>query len=128
DSPDVMAGGTLEGRRFALEEIYRDLIRLKQHCKHVFVASQARRQDRTLSQESVAEAWAKAFYVDIIITMNRMGRGTGQWSRVRSSVGKNRFGPPDRELNFSFNYADLSWEVDSAARENIGSGGEDEDW
>lgn len=128
DSPDVMAGGVGEGRRFAVEELYRDLIRLKSLCKLVVVASQARRNDRTLTLESGSEAWAKAFYVDIIITLSRMGRGVGQWSRVRCSVPKNRFGPPDREITFSYNYNNLSYEVDSVAREQVGILDSEEDW
>jgi hypothetical protein len=128
DSPDVMAGGIGEGRRFALEDLYRSLIRLKKHCKHVFVASQARRNDRTLTLDSGAEAWAKAFYVDIIITVSRTGRGVGSWSRVRSSVVKNRFGPPDREIVFNYNYNNLEFEVDSVARAQVNVSPEDDDW
>jgi predicted ATP-dependent serine protease len=116
DSPDVMAGGTSEGRRFAIEAIYREMVRLKGMCKLVVVASQTRRKDGRLALESVSEAWSKVHYSDMVLSLTRLGSANaegdpnnGQRS-VRLSVHKNRFGVTDRYIPFVFDYGDLSWQ------------------
>lgn len=124
DSPDVMAGGTEDTRRFAIEQIYRDLLRIKERCKLIVVASQPRRQDTELSMASVAEAWQKAHYTDMLVGISQLpGMNNGQHSMLRLKNLKNRLGVSNNEVRFMYNYADLSW----LAPETVGS--EDtEDW
>lgn len=127
DGPDVMAGGTGEGKRFAIESIYRDLLRLKNTCKQVVVSSQAKRGARTLDLESVSEAFAKAQYSDILIGVTRHGvvNSNKNLSSVNLFVAKNRFGVPDTNYNFNFNYDDLTYEVLDVTPEGRF---EEEDW
>lgn len=111
DSPDVMAGGSGDKKRFAIEEVYMGLIRLKTLSKAVFVSSWPRRNDRTITLESGAEAWSKAWYSDIIIGASKLGRAGMGMNSVKLNVVKNRFGRSDSEVTFRYNYADLSWEA-----------------
>jgi len=109
DSPDVLAAGMDNERRFALEEIYRKLVTIKGRCKLVLTASQPRRNDRHLSITSVAEAWAKAWYSDVVIGMTRRVGTGGSMRPVSLNVAKNRFGIPDQEISFDYDYAELRW-------------------
>lgn len=111
DSPDVMAGGSGEGKRFMIEDIYMGLIRLKGLCKAVLVTSWPRRKDREITLESGAEAWAKAWYSDIIVGATKLGRVGAGFNNVRFNVVKNRFGISDNELTWRYNYGDLSWSI-----------------
>lgn len=129
DSPDVMAGGSADGRRFAIEDDYRQLVKLKNLCKAVFVPSQQKRSDhRDPGLTSTSEAFAKAFYADGMLTVQRMGAGVGEWSRVRSKVVKNRFGPVDREATFDFNYETLEWQLSEEQRQSAGRPAGAADW
>lgn len=112
DGPDAMVGGTGEGKRFYLESIYHDLLRLKEKAKMVVVSSQIRRKDRgTISMESVAEAWSKAWFSDMMISIQKQRR-TASGIQIRAQVLKNRLGVPDRDIRFSYDYQALSWELD----------------
>jgi hypothetical protein len=113
DSPDAMSGEG-ESRRFDLEEIYRSLIKVKSVSQLVIATSQPRRKDGgTLSQDSVAESWAKAWYSDIIIGMMPYLQG-----RLSAKVLKNRFGPPAKSVIVDYNYLELTAEM----------GGDEEDF
>jgi hypothetical protein len=123
-----MAGGLGEGKRFGIEQIYRDLVAIKERSKLIVVASQVRRRDRaTLTMESVAEAWTKVHYSDMLIGAVKLGKTVRGYSQVRFQSSKNRFGLTDQEVTFGYNYADLSWEAngDRPRSTNIA---EDEDW
>lgn len=109
DSPDVMSGGIGDGRRFALEGIYRELVTLKERSKMVVVASQSRRREGKLSLESVSEAWAKVHYSDMVVGFSKLGATEQGQSTVRMSVLKNRFGLSDRYIKMAFDYGDLTW-------------------
>ena len=111
DSPDVMAGGTGENKRFAIEDIYLGLIRLKSKCKAILVTSWPRRKDKEITLESGAEAWAKAWYSDIIFGASKLGACGHGFNNVRFNVVKNRFGPSETELTWHYNYSDLTWNV-----------------
>lgn len=104
DSPDVYSGVSTGERRFDMEEAYKLLIQLKMDVKMVVVASQPRRADSTLSMKSVAESWAKAWYCDIMLGIEKNG-----FNSLRMSVLKNRFGPNLRNVYFQYDYANLSW-------------------
>lgn len=104
DSPDVVTSGGFDDRRSSLEDSYQDLIRIKMGSKLVVVSSQSRRKDTQLAIESVAESWAKAWYADMIVSISTAGK-----ERVKLSTLKNRFGPHDGSVTFSYSYADLSW-------------------
>lgn len=107
DSPDVLAGGSAEeGRRFELESLFRDLVILKSLCKAVFVASQVRRKDRRITIASGSESWAKAWYADGIIGLQKMGF-TGENALMKAVVVKNRFGPVDFEINYEFDQVEI---------------------
>lgn len=120
DSPDVMAADTGEDKRFKLEQIYLKLIQLKWLCKAVIVATWPRRNDRSISLESAAEAWAKAWYSDIIIGLNKLGQARGGKHNVRLNIVKNRFGPSEQETTFQYDFVDLDWDYAGRAPE--------EDW
>lgn len=107
DSPDVVfqSGGE---RRFDLEKAYRDMVGIKSLAKMIVVASQPRRNDRQLTMTSVAEAWQKAWYADIMIALQRNGL-----SQLLSRVVKNRFGHNMQSLYFDYDYIDLSWHFSS---------------
>ncbi len=106
DSPDVLASAD-EKRRFELGQIFRDLVVVKQLCKVVFVASQQRRKDRVQRQDSVAEAWEKAWFTDGIIGIKKMGNLVDNVVQMRTSSLKNRFGPVDFSLNYRYDMTTL---------------------
>ena len=108
DSPDVTAGGGGEGseKRFALENAYLTLIKVKQKCKAVVVTTWPRRKDRVMTIQSAAEAWAKAWYSDIIIAMNSVGG-----SRMRLRVLKNRFGVTGNSISFGYDLENIIWDL-----------------
>lgn len=116
DSPDVTAGGDGDGRRFGLETAYRSLIKVKQICKGVIVTTWPRRKDRVFTIRSVSEAWAKAWYADMILGMNSVGA-----NRLRLSVLKNRFGPFGGAINFEYDMENINWSLDDMDLE-------DDDW
>lgn len=122
DSPDVMAAGTGDEKRFAIEDIYLGLIRLKPYCKAIFVTSWPRRKDRVISLESGAEAWAKAWYSDIILGLTKLGRASGGYNQVRLTSVKNRFGISDVNLTFLYDYESLLWDTTQTNPEG------DDDW
>lgn len=127
DSPDVMAGGSEEGRRFALEAIYRDLIRLKRLVAAVFVASQPRRDDEKLSMQSVSESYAKAHYADAIIGIEKqkVDAPAGDPNTVFSmKVLKSRFSPDSRRHLYNFDLGTLEDTV--LAHANVQQGAQDE--
>jgi predicted ATP-dependent serine protease len=121
DSPDVMASGAGEQKRHVLEEIYLKLIQLKWDTQALIVSSWPRRRDRTISLESAAEAWAKAWYSDIIIGLAKLGQTRSGMNNVRLNIVKNRFGPSEQETTFQYNYNDLSWDY-------TGGSFNEEDW
>lgn len=123
DGPDAMAAGTGGDRRFGLEEIYRDLILMKDKSKMIVVSSQARRKDETIVLESGAESWQKAWYSDIMIGTSKVGR-SGRDSRIKLNCIKNRFGLEGRELKFTFDMSDLSWSITETDRLEL----EEEEW
>lgn len=105
DGPDAMTGAAGEGRRFALEAFMIELVKIKEYLKWIVISSQVRRNDRSITLESGAEAWAKAWYADISIGITKIG-GTRD-SRIKMRVVKNRFGPSDREGIFDYDFTDL---------------------
>lgn len=111
DSPDALGGGS-DQRRFVLEDLYRDLVKVKTNSKAVFTASQPRRTDRILSLDSVAESWSKAWYSDTVITLTRRGnmRHKPEYTSMALASVKNRFGISDQEVRFGFNYGTLEYE------------------
>lgn len=111
DGPDAMSAGTGDKKRFAIEGIYRDLVRIKNLCKLVVVSSQTRRGDETLDLESVAEAWTKAWYSDIVLGLHRQApvMGAKNAHRMMVNCSKNRFGPVGGEVLFDFDYVGLSY-------------------
>lgn len=112
DGPDVMSGGG-DGRRFVLEDIFRELVQVKQACKAVFVPSQPRRgENQGMSLESVAEAWAKAWYSDTVFGIERLPHNTdGGDHRLKISNFKNRFGPMGKTVYYNINYKDFSYVI-----------------
>lgn len=114
DGPDAMTASVGDKKRFAIEAIYRDLKRIADVSKIVVVSSQTRRGDPEIQLESLAEAWAKAHYSDIVIGITRLGpKGLGV-HRLKADCLKNRFGSVGSQLSFDFNYLDLTWVAKSA--------------
>lgn len=113
DSPDTMPGLSGENRRFILGDIYRDLVRIKQHkqTELVIVASQPNRKKGAMTLTSLAESWEKAWLVDLVISVTKAG-----YRKLRMKVLKNRFGLPDQEVLYDYNFEDLTF--DSAELED----------
>ena len=127
DSPDVMAGGMGENKRHGIEAIYRDMVSIKERSMLVVAASQVRRRDgRTLTMESVAEAWTKVHYSDMLATAVKLGPIVRGYSQVRMTVPKNRFGLADQEVTFGYNYADLSWDFNGGQAKAVNV--DEDDW
>lgn len=122
DSPDVYSGFKTGERRFDLEEAYRVLTAIKMNAKLVVVSSQPRRGDTSLSMKSVAESWAKAWYADMIIGLERSGLGM-----LKAECHKNRFGPSLRSIFFTYDYRDMTWDVQNTDWAGVPGQGE-EDW
>jgi hypothetical protein len=112
DSPDVQFSSPTGERRFDLERSYQQLILIKPKTKMIIIPSQPRRNDTNLSLQSPAESWAKAWYADIMIGLQRAGT-----DQVLMKVVKNRFGPNLGSLHFHYDYSDLSYTLP----EGIGS-------
>lgn len=128
DGPDAMTAGSGEGKRFALERVYRDLLSIKQASKAVFVTSQIRRTDSVPTLESGAEAWQKAWYSDGMFGITKrqpLGQGI---TSVRFNVVKNRFGPEGRSLDFNYNYATMSWDLPGAQKSRAEVWDTEDDW
>jgi len=107
DSPDVVVTGG-DDRRFHLEEAYQDLIRVKLKSKLVVVSSQPNRKSKIIGLDSLAEAWAKAWYADMVASI-----GTAGPAKLRFNNLKNRFGPSQRSKTFRYDYMDLTWSMDN---------------
>ncbi len=127
DSPDALGGGG-DQRRFVLEEIFRDLVRIKTNAKCVLTASQPRRADRgNLQLDSVAESWQKAWYSDVIVTITDQGRGfDSNFNRLRMTTVKNRFGANNMSVDYGYNYKDLSYKPTASSNEVSGWGNPNE--
>jgi hypothetical protein len=110
DSPDVVTGDVKMERRFVLERVYQDLVKLKQISKLVVVSSHVRRTDRNLTQESVSEAWLKAYYADMMVTIGVFST-VGSMTEVRLRCVKNRFGQSPNQFTFRIDFDDLNWLV-----------------
>jgi hypothetical protein len=111
DGPDVMAGGTGEGKRYALETIYRNLVWVKQRSAVVVVSSQSKRGMRgdDMSQEDVSDSFDKSRYSDMIVLLKKYARAPGNKDAVRMKVGKNRFGPSGEQTTVHINYDTFDW-------------------
>lgn len=109
DSPDVVFSGDSDARRFDLEDAYRLLISIKSRCKFIVVTTQGNRSNSKLSLKSVAEAWAKSWYVDIMLALSSRGNGALEVSSL-----KNRFGLANQIVYFPYNYANMTWTFNPA--------------
>jgi hypothetical protein len=89
----------------------------------VFVASQIRRKDRTVKITSAAESWAKSWYVDGALGIQKMGF-RGQTALMKGVVVKNRFGPADFEVQYEYDQANLIGALNSKSKKRA-SGWED---
>lgn len=109
DSPDVVFSSSGDSRRFDLEAAYQTLISIKPLCKFVVVTTQMQRKTGgAMTIKSVAESWAKSWYVDILLGLEIKSQQT-----VSVKVLKNRFGPRDVVAYFAFNYSNLTWNFDA---------------
>ena len=129
DGPDILAESG-ETKRMNLEQIFRELVILKQLCKAVFVTSQPRRNDKILQQTSVADAWAKAWFADGIIGIKEMGTTPRGISHFKASSLKNRFGPSHLSINYDYNLVDLTYSFTGGTPSSSGweSGSGDDTW
>lgn len=126
DSPDVLAASQDDGRRFELESLFRDLVVMKSLCKAVFVTSQVRRKDRTVKVTSASESWAKAWYADGMIGIQKMGfRGTN--ALMKANVVKNRFGPVDFEIQYEYDMISLEGHLNSKSKKRVSGWTDEED-
>lgn len=104
DSPDVVFSGSGDSRRFDLEAAYQSFITIKPHSKFIVVTTQMGRKSGSMSLRSVAESWAKSWYVDIMLGLEVKGQHA-----LTVKVLKNRFGVANILAYFAFNYANLTW-------------------
>lgn len=113
DGPDVMSAGSSDGRRFVLEDIFRQLVQVKQMCKAVFVPSQPRRGEQAgLSLESVAESWSKAWYSDTVFGIEALGGEHNGKKRMKITNFKNRFGPMGHHVYFNVDWENFTHDID----------------
>ena len=119
DGPDVSTGGQGDLRRFALEDAYRDLVRIKSLVKCVLTTSQVRRKEGSgyAGMSDVAESWQKAWYSDVVVSVTRGDRDpmTG-YTKCTFYCSKNRLGMPDVIIPFKFAYDTLQWQIDDSDR------------
>ncbi|MBW2559282.1 MAG: hypothetical protein JRE40_00355 [Deltaproteobacteria bacterium] len=109
DGPDVLAQG--EGKRHILEDIYRDLVVVKGLCKSVFVSSQPRRERDGMSLQSLAEAWAKAWFADSVTGIEKVADKVDQRHFLKITNFKSRFGPSMTTQIYSIDYATFEYEL-----------------
>ena len=65
-----------------------------------------------MSLESVAEAWAKAWYADTVTGLMRNGDPTPQGAhRLKMVNFKNRFGPLGNTVYFNIDYKTYEYEL-----------------
>lgn len=130
DSPDVIAGGTGEGKRFYLESIYRKLVTLKDLSKMVVVASQAKQKGNEIELESASDSFDKTRYTDGMIGWRRLRTLPDGYSTIKANMPKNRFGLPDQSIVFDFNYNTFDYRIADGGRDDIVEGiqEDDEDW
>ncbi len=110
DGPDAMVGQSGPDKRHEHESVMIELVRLKEVTKLTVVSSQVRRKDNRIELESTAEAWAKAWYSDMMIGVQKVGSAARK--KVTARVVKNRFGPSDRQATFLYDYVDLSYDFE----------------
>jgi len=113
DSPDALGGDSNE-RRFSLEDHYRDLVELKEMSRAVFTVSQIRRNDKIITLESVAEAWAKAWYSDAVWGIAKNGYDHRGFGKLKASMVKNRFGPVDNFVSYAYDYNRLEFDASNS--------------
>jgi len=111
DSPDVMAGGSGEGKRFLLDMIFRKLVILKNFCKMVVVSSQGKQKDKGITLESGSDSFDKARYSDIMLGWRRIRMLPDGLAEVKVNVPKNRFGAPEQQLVFHFDYNTFDYDM-----------------
>lgn len=119
DSPDVMAGGTGEGKRFYLESIYRKLIMLKDLSKMVVVASQAKQKGNDIELESASDSFDKTRYTDCMMGWKRLRVLPDGYSIIRVNTPKNRFGLPDQAVTFQFDYNTFDYRLDGSSKDDL---------
>lgn len=109
DSPDSSPEGQGgDNRRHDLTDAYINMVRIKPIVKAIFVASQPKNlgMDHQLTMGDGAEAWAKAWWADAMLSINALNdRGS-----ILSQVMKNRFGPNYRSISYIYNHVDLTWD------------------
>lgn len=110
DGPDAMTGQAGPEKRFAIEHLMIDLVRMKEFNKLIVISSQVRRKDNQIDLESGAESWAKAWYSDMMVGIKPMGSTSKK--KMNARVVKNRFGPNERQATFRYDYVDLSFEFE----------------
>ncbi len=108
DTPDAMDFTGVEERRFALEAIYRELVKVKECSRLVVTASQVRRNDSDISLQSVSEAYDKVRYADIVVSITPRPGG-----RFRMKSLKNRFGLSQITAEYGYDLATLGWTASS---------------
>lgn len=105
DSPDVVFSSSGDSRRFDLEAAYQTFISIKPLCRFIVVTTQMQRKTGgAMTIKSVAESWAKSWYVDILLGLEIKSQHA-----VSAKVLKNRFGVANTVAYFAFNYANLTW-------------------
>lgn len=107
DTPDIVFGTPhAEGHRHDLIANYRSLISVKTLSRTIFVPSQPKNVQGNLSLTTMAEAWQKAWWADIVLTMEIVQEGDPVASLKLASV-KNRFGRKPTPVFFRYDYSSL---------------------
>ena len=110
DSLHVLSGNG-EARRFEIEGHYKDLVELKNYCRAIILTTQPRRGAHTINLESGAESAAIERYSDGIIGARRISKGVSNidgGATLLLNIPKNRFGIPEIELTFRYDYENLT--------------------
>lgn len=109
DNPDASSAVLTRKDRadLAYANLYRELVRVKQHALAVLTTSQPRRKDiASMRIDSIAESWQKVWYTDALISLSPSRGASPSQVLLRLQVLKNRFGVMN-SLICSFDYATL---------------------
>jgi GTPase SAR1 family protein len=114
DGPDVIIGGDAsQGTKAFIADEYITMIEMKSYCKAIIASGWPNRKSNQVAHfNDVGDAVEKARYADCIIGINPMANNTLQLLGL-----KNRFGPPNLDLTFGFDYGTLVWQPGSVTLE-----------
>lgn len=106
DSPDAMPGLGSDNTTRELGHIFRQLVKIKETSCLVVVSTQPnRRVTGPLTKASPANSWEKVWYVDMMVSVAKMGT-----NKMRMHTLKNRFGIEGTEVFYQYDLRDFTFD------------------